>query len=85
MQAGAPFRMLPQRTLHSPQCWMEVEVFASQPFSAFPSQSANPGLQANPQAPEEHIAVALAGVGQGVQRVPQLLTAVSGTHSVPQA
>jgi len=64
---------------------MEVEVFASQPFSAFPSQFANPGLQTNPQAPMEHVAVALAGVGQGVQRVPQLLTAVSGTHSVPQA
>jgi hypothetical protein len=40
-------------------------------------------LQVKPHAPAVQVAVLLAGVGQGVQDVPQLVGAVSGTQ-VPE-
>jgi len=44
----------------------------------------NPAVQAKPQAPTAHVAVAFAGTGQTVHAAPQAVTLVSATHAPPQ-
>jgi hypothetical protein len=70
---------LPQR----PQCEVLVCVFASQPFVASLSQLAKPALQVDPQAPDVHVAVALARAGHATPHRPQLATSPASVTSQP--
>lgn len=54
-----------------PQCIGSPSRSASQPFAALPSQSANPRLHVNPQAPAVHVAAAFAGTTQALPHAPQ--------------
>jgi hypothetical protein len=49
-----------------------------------PLQSVNPVLQTKPHVPPTHVAVALGGVGHGVQDVPQVAGLVLLTQTPPQ-
>jgi hypothetical protein len=72
LQLFSPVSNPSQNRIESPATIAKV----SQPFAGFPSQSAKPWLQVNPQVPPgppaTQVAVALAGAGQVVaQFVPQ--------------
>ena len=59
------------------------ERFASQPLAAFASQLPKPAVQAKPQAPAAHEAVALAGTGHTVQVAPHAAGSLGATHLSP--
>src|SRR5438552_2202039 len=61
----------------APQSLGSLAVFTSHPSAVTPSQSANPLLQAIPQAPAEQFGVESASRGQTVPHDPQLLTSVA--------
>lgn len=55
----------------------------SHPLDGSPSQFANPGLQANPQEPPAHAALALVGVAQARPHAPQCAALVRTSASHP--
>ena len=57
-----------------PQLLLLVVMFVSQPFAAFPSQSANPALQVNVHEAFTQETVAFGTGGQAWLHIPQLLT-----------
>jgi hypothetical protein len=69
---------------HVPQLAPSLARLTSHPSDARLLQSANPALQVNPHEVPLHVAVALAGVGQGEQAVPHVATAELLTHDPPQ-
>ena len=69
-------------TPQAPQLPVEVAVFVSQPFAAFASQSAKPGLHAGTHAPATHEVVPL-GLTHAVPHAPQWGTVVNRLVSQP--
>jgi hypothetical protein len=74
-----PVHALPQLPQFAPE-----RRSASQPFAGLPSQLAKSGLQVNPHVLPLQLAVALAGVGHGVQLAPHVAGSLSDTQPAPQ-
>ncbi len=66
-----------------PQWALVVLRLVSQPSDAMPLQSPKPALQVKPHVPEEHVGVALAGVGHTLPQMPQLVRDVLRLVSQP--
>ncbi len=77
----APLQAFP----HLPQWATLVARVASQPFTALESQSPDPALQVNPQAPATQVALAFSTVGHPLPHDPQSVgEVISDTHRPPQ-
>jgi hypothetical protein len=85
LQVVVAFARVGQTLPQAPQLLTSVLVFVSQPFVAFPSQSAKGAMQTKPQVPPLQVVVAFARVGQTVPQAPQLVTSVFVFVSQPLA
>ena len=68
---------------HMPQFSRSVSVLISQPFTALPSQSMNPGRQVNPQVDALQVVTELGRFGHMIPQPPHALMSLTMSVSQP--